>query len=174
MRPRLRHRTPDTDQSFDSTQQLAPALRPLPSLRRPDLIPPPSLSLTHLLPPSPSQELSNLAWALATLRYTPDPMWMARFERESAERMSSYAAQNLSNTAWAFACFRCDFEPLWVGGMPHLGLEAPSGCVTCLPVGRPLHCLITVPLSPHTQIPPERGVARGLHPADSGEAPGPH
>eukprot|EP00955_Chlamydomonas_euryale_P036130 350348-Chlamydomonas_euryale.AAC.2 len=51
--------------------------------------------------------MSNMVWALASLHYTPDQMWIARLDRESEHQMTRYAPQNLSNTAWAFATFRC-------------------------------------------------------------------
>ena len=48
------------------------------------------------------QNLSNIAWALATVKHS-DHRLFAALAREAGQHLHEFKAQALANTAWAFA-----------------------------------------------------------------------
>lgn len=58
-----------------------------------------------------SRDLSNIAWAVATIEFADRPLLAARGV-QAQQLAASYQAQNLSNTAWAFSRLACKDEPL--------------------------------------------------------------
>lgn len=65
-----------------------------------------------VLKDSRARDLSNLAWAYATLEMREFDMLLLAIAREAVVQIADFTEQNLSNTCWAYAKLGCRHDPL--------------------------------------------------------------
>lgn len=61
---------------------------------------------------SRARDLSNIAWAYATLELRDFDMLFLAIAREAVVQIADFTEQNLSNTCWAYAKLGCRHDPL--------------------------------------------------------------
>eukprot|EP00971_Amphidinium_carterae_P024766 488429-Amphidinium_carterae.1 len=66
----------------------------------------------RLLPKARARDLSNIAWAVATLELRGSDALMMAVAREAVVQIADFTEQNLSNTCWAFAKLGIRHDPL--------------------------------------------------------------